>query len=366
MTQDDVAAHDVSKSLVDFDISDDSDEDTVPPSPVSLRRSTHILTRESPWVQWPSEKIVATLLDYGIPVSSDLTHDDPKSPGPPCQLHLLHQARIQPLLHRVHLDIYSLDVFRLLLSLSFSPRSICLCYTLHIFCHVGYCSISSSNSQNAATSRPTAAFNLSTALTAQVFGRPFIPPAAASVSPKMRSNIISAPTVTPLLSVLKFMLAVPRPLSMVLILQTLRSIFCKDPHPKSVCPRRYRPATRGKARIPTSLPSGQQGFDAVPYPATNSLELNRPIDFNNLLNSAKSYIAKEFRIHLSTTLTAAGFSPELYSSHSFRIVAATTAAERGVPESTIKLLGRWSSSAYETYIRSDYHKVLDAQQSLAT
>ncbi|KAK2889073.1 hypothetical protein Q8A67_014448 [Cirrhinus molitorella] len=64
------------KPLVDFDISDDSDEDTVPPSPVSLRRSTRILTRESPWVQWPSEKIVATLLDYGIPVSSDLTHDD--------------------------------------------------------------------------------------------------------------------------------------------------------------------------------------------------------------------------------------------------------------------------------------------------
>ncbi|KAK2872925.1 hypothetical protein Q8A67_022822 [Cirrhinus molitorella] len=64
------------KPLVDFAISDDSDEDTVPPSPVSLRRSTRILSRESPWVQWPSEKIAATLLDFGIPVSSDLTHDD--------------------------------------------------------------------------------------------------------------------------------------------------------------------------------------------------------------------------------------------------------------------------------------------------
>ncbi|KAL1268546.1 hypothetical protein QQF64_033909 [Cirrhinus molitorella] len=38
-----------------------------------------------------------------------------------------------------------------------------------------------------------------------------------------------------------------------------------------------------------------------------------------------------FRIHLSTTLTAAGLSPDLYTSHSFRIGAATTAAERGVP-----------------------------------
>ena len=37
--------------------------------------------------------------------------------------------------------------------------------------------------------------------------------------------------------------------------------------------------------------------------------------------------------------------------HSFRIGAATTAAEKGVEDSLIKTLGRWESNAYQTYIR---------------
>lgn len=41
-----------------------------------------------------------------------------------------------------------------------------------------------------------------------------------------------------------------------------------------------------------------------------------------------------------------------YSSHSFRIGAATSAALAGVPEHMIQTLGRWTSSAYLTYIRT--------------
>ena len=43
---------------------------------------------------------------------------------------------------------------------------------------------------------------------------------------------------------------------------------------------------------------------------------------------------------------------ELYSSHSFRIGAATTAAEAGLPPWLIQTLGRWSSNCFTLYIRT--------------
>ena len=44
--------------------------------------------------------------------------------------------------------------------------------------------------------------------------------------------------------------------------------------------------------------------------------------------------------------------PGNFSSHSFRIGAATVAARNGVPDHIIQALGRWSSSAYQLYIRT--------------
>ena len=44
--------------------------------------------------------------------------------------------------------------------------------------------------------------------------------------------------------------------------------------------------------------------------------------------------------------------PGNFSSHSFRIGAATVAACNGVPDHLIQALGRWSSSAYQLYIRT--------------
>lgn len=50
-------------------------------------------------------------------------------------------------------------------------------------------------------------------------------------------------------------------------------------------------------------------------------------------------------------LSASGFSEEAYCGHSFRIGAATTAATKGVEDSTIQTLGRWQSAAYLRYVR---------------
>ena len=51
-------------------------------------------------------------------------------------------------------------------------------------------------------------------------------------------------------------------------------------------------------------------------------------------------------------LDKAGVDNSCYSGHSFRSGAATTAAEQGIGEATIKTLGRWKSSAYQVYIKT--------------
>ena len=47
-----------------------------------------------------------------------------------------------------------------------------------------------------------------------------------------------------------------------------------------------------------------------------------------------------------------GYDPSLYSGHSYRAGAATTAGNLGFEEWEIKMLGRWNSSAYHIYLRN--------------
>lgn len=53
-----------------------------------------------------------------------------------------------------------------------------------------------------------------------------------------------------------------------------------------------------------------------------------------------------------------------YSSHSFRIGAATSAALAGLPDHLIQTLGRWSSDAYLRYIRTPTHVLVSSAQFL--
>ncbi|XP_034091666.1 uncharacterized protein LOC117559108 [Gymnodraco acuticeps] len=73
---------------------------------------------------------------------------------------------------------------------------------------------------------------------------------------------------------------------------------------------------------------------------------------------------RQFNIYLKQVLIKSGLSPLLYTGHSFRIGAATSAANQGVSSSSLQQLGRWSSSAFSSYIRPDLNAVLAIQRSL--
>ena len=67
---------------------------------------------------------------------------------------------------------------------------------------------------------------------------------------------------------------------------------------------------------------------------------------------------------LRRILSAAGV-PGTFSSHSFRIGAATVAARNGIPDHLIQALGRWSSNAYQLYIPSPSESLAPLSSQLA-
>ncbi|XP_057194089.1 uncharacterized protein LOC130556804 [Triplophysa rosa] len=68
-----------------------------------------------------------------------------------------------------------------------------------------------------------------------------------------------------------------------------------------------------------------------------------------------------FQKHLKSVLLHTGIPADHFSCHSFRISAATTAGtQKGLSQPQIQALGRWSSKAYKSYIRTDLTLIREA------
>ncbi len=68
------------------------------------------------------------------------------------------------------------------------------------------------------------------------------------------------------------------------------------------------------------------------------------------IDSSKHIICKPWFVkQIREVLNSMGLPQDQYAGHSFRIGAATTAALRGVEDSLIQTLGRWHSSAFNTF-----------------
>ena len=79
-----------------------------------------------------------------------------------------------------------------------------------------------------------------------------------------------------------------------------------------------------------------------------------------------SYLTRDkLVVHVRQGLTLIGVDPTCFSGHSFRIGAVTTAAQVGVEDATIKMLGRWESSAYQRYIRTPRDHLASLSSRLA-
>ena len=61
----------------------------------------------------------------------------------------------------------------------------------------------------------------------------------------------------------------------------------------------------------------------------------------------------QFNTELSRCLTFCGLDTKRYKGHSFRIGAASHAADKGFSDAQIRTLGRWKSDAFKSYIRSE-------------
>ena len=79
----------------------------------------------------------------------------------------------------------------------------------------------------------------------------------------------------------------------------------------------------------------------------------------------KALTRERFVAALRRALMTAGLDCSAYAGHSFRIGAATTAAQLGIQDSLIQTLGRWQSTAYMLYVRTPRETLCAVARTLA-
>ncbi len=113
-----------------------------------------------------------------------------------------------------------------------------------------------------------------------------------------------------------------------------------------------------------NLPSPLQPYQAVhKYLRLRIFQAKSPLEPLFLDHAGKPASRTWFQKHLKAVLLSAGISARNFSSHSFRIGAATSAAQKGLTKHQIQTLGRWSSEAFQSYIRTDQSHIKSAHKN---
>lgn len=84
-----------------------------------------------------------------------------------------------------------------------------------------------------------------------------------------------------------------------------------------------------------------------------------------LLGSGEPLTTAKFVTLFRRVLNTGRIQANAFTGHSFRIRVATTAAAKGVPDNIIKALERWTSEAYQVYIRLPRERLAVLSQTLA-
>ena len=122
-----------------------------------------------------------------------------------------------------------------------------------------------------------------------------------------------------------------------------------------------------QSRVGVSLCVGKTGDLLCPVAAVLAYLVRRGMELGPLFrfeDYSPRTRSKLFGL-LRSTLTRAGKNCSFYSGHSFRIGAATTAAARGVSDSTIQTLGQWQSDSFKRYIRIPRDQLAALSKSLS-
>ena len=70
-----------------------------------------------------------------------------------------------------------------------------------------------------------------------------------------------------------------------------------------------------------------------------------------ILADGSAVVRTHFTNQLSIAFKYCGLDSSRYKGHSFRIGAASYAAEAGMSDAQIRALGRWKSNAFQKYVR---------------
>ncbi|RXN33950.1 proline and serine-rich 1-like protein [Labeo rohita] len=115
-----------------------------------------------------------------------------------------------------------------------------------------------------------------------------------------------------------------------------------------------------KSSTSSTHPSTPSSKQSLPEPSSHTIKGLRAGSIKGYLSGIQLF----HKLRFGTPSPGISIPAEKFSNHSFRIGAATSAAQKGLSKQQIQTLGRWSSEAFQSYIRTNQSHIKEAHQTL--